>query len=235
MSRRPTCSNGRANPNKQVTLRLFADAAGYCQRPGCRKRLFSEEDGEDYHLAEMAHIFAASDDGPRARSSLSREDRAKYENLILLCPNCHTEIDKAPNTFPDLLVLEWKKKHKEIIKNSLGIAQLESREQINAFITPLLNCNKKIFETLGPDNDYHHNPEAEEANSWKRKILTQIIPNNQKILLTIDANIHLAKADELDTIESFRQHVDDLIQRHLGENTSIASRFPIKMNNIFKD
>ena len=230
-----TCTKGRANPNAQTKLRLFSAAAGYCQRPECRRHLFSEEGVKDYHIAEMAHIFAAMDHGPRADVDLDHIERASYANLILLCPSCHTEIDKAPEEFTDEIVQQWKASHTDAIKNVLGVAEFNSRNDARLFIEPILRINKTIFNQYGPNNDYHENPEAEEAQVWQRKMLSQIIPNNQKILLTLDANSNLANKEELEIIEIFRQHVDDLIERHLGDDQHQASRFPEQMSKIFSD
>lgn len=224
---------GRANPDAQTKLRLFSDAAGHCQRPGCRRPLFSDEKAIDYHIAEMAHIFAATDGGPRTKEELDDADRAKYENLILLCPSCHTEIDKAPESFPDTLIAEWKRSHRDTIKRALGVTKFSSRRELRAFVEPLLGRNRSIFDAFSPKHAYHENPEAEEARVWRRKMVSQIIPNNQAILIAIDFNRDLATPSERETIELFRQHVDDLVERHLGENRSVASRFPGAMESIF--
>jgi hypothetical protein len=229
------CANGRVEPDLRTKLRLFADAAGYCQRPDCRKRLFSDEGGPDYNIAEMAHIFAASDSGPRADKNLPGNDRAGYANLILLCPNCHTEIDKNQAAFPDELLREWKRTHKEKIRAALGAAEFASRREARGFIEPLLQRNRVIYETLGPDNAYRENPEAEEARVWRRKMLSQIIPNNQALLVALDLNVSLMRPEERATAELFRQHVDDLIERHLGEDRMSASRFPLAMSTMFSD
>ena len=45
-------------------------------------------------IGEMAHVAGASDGGPRADADLSAKERNDYENLILLCRNCHGRIDK---------------------------------------------------------------------------------------------------------------------------------------------
>ena len=94
------CSRGQANPDRNTTLRLFADSGGYCQRPECASRLFVDTGTKNVHIAEMAHIIAASDDGPRADAKASAAEKGSYDNLILLCANCHTSIDKAPEDFP---------------------------------------------------------------------------------------------------------------------------------------
>lgn len=228
------CARGRVRASYKTKLRLFSDAAGYCNRPECRKRLFSDEDEVDYHIAEMAHILAAKDGGPRAAPEASADERASYNNLILLCPNCHTTIDKCPERFPDEKLRDWKLRHKTVIAKAIGVQSVSSRDEALEFLDPLLRANKMIHQTHGPDNYYRENPEAEEAEIWKRKVIHQIIPNNQKMLLFIDKNICLVNENERETVELFRQHLDDLIERHLGNNEGIASRYPPGMNALFR-
>lgn len=226
------CINGRVNPSAETKLRLFADSAGYCNRPECHRYLFSDQRVADYHIGEIAHIIAASIKGPRADKSLDTEEKAEYSNLILLCASCHSEIDKAPEVFSVELIRNWKANHKKLIADVIGIPKFDSRNEARNYLAKILRTNKTIFNSLNPDLPYRENLEAEEAIVWKRKMLFQIIPNNQKIILFLELNMDLLNDEELMTLEYFRQHVDDLIERHLGDNLGKASRFPIKMNNI---
>ena len=226
------CINGRINPDPDTKLRLFADSAGHCSRPGCHRYLFSDLNIANYHFGEMAHIIAASDKGPRADSNVDVEEKAEYDNLILLCPSCHTEIDKAPDAFTVELIRDWKANHKKRIIETIGIPKFDNRNEAGTYIGQILLINKVIFDNLNPNLPYRENPQAEEAVVWKRKMLSQIIPNNQRILLFLGINAHLLKNEELIIMENFRQHVDDLIERHLGDNLGIASKFPEKINDI---
>jgi hypothetical protein len=76
--------------------RLFAASAGYCQSPSCSHELFVDLPGKSIHVAEMAHVFAANDKGPRGNPELSEPERGTFENLILLCSTCHTMIVPHP-------------------------------------------------------------------------------------------------------------------------------------------
>jgi len=58
----------------------------------CQIELTASGDRET--LGEMAHIVARASNGSRGESSLTVQERDSYNNLILLCPNDHTEIDK---------------------------------------------------------------------------------------------------------------------------------------------
>lgn len=219
------CSRGQANPNQNTRLRLFADSAGYCQNPGCTCELFAELDSGTIHVAEMAHIFAASDDGPRGNAELSDEDRGAYENLILLCANCHAMIDKAPNEFPDVVIRRWKRERVERLTALFGVTHLPSREAVRAIIEPLMRENKHILDEYGPETDARYDPESNSAEIWTRKILTQILPNNRRILSILDVNTDHIVGDERTVLEAFRQHIDDLSARHL-EGITGGRRYP---------
>ncbi|APU97884.1 hypothetical protein BV902_17380 [Sphingobacterium sp. B29] len=229
------CKYGRINPSPETKLRLFSDSAGYCSRPECDRYLFSIDGEIEYNIGEMAHIIAASTTGPRPNAKLDPSIKADYNNLILLCPNCHTEVDKAPELFPVSLLLEWKANHTGRITLLMGIPQVSNRREACKFVRKLQRQNWTVYNSLNPNLPYHEIPDAEEANVWKRKVVSQIIPNSQKILLFLDQNSNLLFDNELIIVEEFRQHLDDLIDRHLGSKSNIGSQYPIEMNNILND
>ncbi len=100
----------------------------------------------------------------------------------------------------------------------------------------LLSENKHIFDEYGPANEYRFNPESELAVVWSQKVVTRIIPNNRRLLTLLDKNRKILEEHEYSTVEALRQHLDDLERRHfkIGPAT-ISTRFPIGLDNIFKD
>jgi len=231
-----SCYRGKAAPNEHTKLRLFADSAGYCQHPACNRRLFVDVEGRNLHIAELAHVFATSDHGPRANDELTAEERGAYENLILLCPLCHSIIDKSPEDFPDHLVLDWKRRHVERIAAVFGAVEYPSRHAARAAIEPILAENRLIFDDYGPDNEYRLDPESEWAQVWQRKVLSSILPNNRKLLAIMVANRRHLRDHELATLEQFRQHVDDMEARHLEAGVpAVGRRFPTKMQIILAE
>jgi|SRR5258708_5769658 hypothetical protein len=228
-----SCYRGKASPNQHTILRLFADSAGFCQNPLCQRVLFMDTGNHRVHIAEMAHVFAANDKGPRAKVELTARERGAYENLILLCPSCHTMIDKAPKDFPDGLLIEWKHSHFKRIAAAFGAVEYGSRQTARAAIEPALAENRMIFDDYGPENDYRLNPESELAIAWQRKVRSRVLPNNRKILAVLDANRRHLRGSEVKTLEQFRQHIDDMEARHLGEGvTAVGRRFPDGMRAI---
>ncbi|WP_425260576.1 hypothetical protein ACPOLB_06960 [Rubrivivax sp. RP6-9] len=191
--------------------------------------------GTNIHIAELAHVFAANDGGPRADPNLTEEERGAFENLIVLCANCHTMVDKAPDAFPDDMMLGWKRDHAKKLRGLFGAAKFDDRSSARKAVDPLLTENRSIFDRYGPHIDAARNPESGAAEQWKRKMLTRILPNNRRLLAILDANRDLLRDDERATLELLRQHIDDLEAFHIAGIREDGSRFPNELTNILKD
>lgn len=94
----------------KITLaKLNRVSLNKCYNPDCQELLISK-DGSTI-LGNIVHICAASLNGPRFDSSMSTEERRDYNNLILLCTDCHKIIDNPlnENKYPISLLKKWKK------------------------------------------------------------------------------------------------------------------------------
>jgi hypothetical protein len=89
--------------------------------PECRTELIA--DSTDYDpmvvIGEIAHVVAASDGGPRAVPALGAEERNSYNNLILLCQNCHARIDGQHRSYSVERLQEIKAAHEAWVRASL--------------------------------------------------------------------------------------------------------------------
>jgi HNH endonuclease len=90
---------------------LWGRAAGRCSI--CKIQVIADKQtvSETYPIGEGAHIIAEKIGGPRGDAELPESLRNSYLNLILLCPNCHTKIDKAPEDFPAERLYQFKNNH----------------------------------------------------------------------------------------------------------------------------
>lgn len=79
-----------SSPKLSTIKRLYAVSHNQCTFPGCRTPLV-ESSGTV--TGEIAHIKAASKEGPRYDSLQTEEQRHAYDNLILLCGRHHKLID----------------------------------------------------------------------------------------------------------------------------------------------
>lgn len=91
--------------------RLHTLSGNQCAAPDCIKALVAR-DGETV-VSKICHIEAASENGPRFNPEMTDEERRHYNNLILLCDECHGMIDNIENEalYPVELLKQWKKDH----------------------------------------------------------------------------------------------------------------------------
>lgn len=101
-----------ARQYKDSTIkRLHALSGNECAAPDCHRKLIAR-DGETV-VSKICHIEAASADGPRWNPQMSDDERRHFDNLILLCDECHTMIDNEDNEckYSVSLLKDWKKEH----------------------------------------------------------------------------------------------------------------------------
>lgn len=99
----------------RVTIRRLDTLSGnQCASPCCEKRLIARD--EISIISKICHIEAASEEGARYNPSMTDKERAHFNNLILLCDECHTIIDNKLNEekYPVALLKDWKKNHESI-------------------------------------------------------------------------------------------------------------------------
>ena len=107
-----------------VRYLLWGRSAGRCQFKGCNKPMWKNSVSQKpANIAQAAHIYAYSENGPRRNKDINKEDLNKNPNLMLICHECHTEIDKEKDggIYPVELLQKWKREHEERIERVAGI------------------------------------------------------------------------------------------------------------------
>lgn len=109
---------------------LWGCSGNLCAFPDCKKELVMDisETDDISVVGEEAHIVAREQYGPRGVSHLTSEQRDKYDNLILMCSIHHKVIDDHPDTYPSVLLHEYKKKHENWVKQNLILDTVKQRE-----------------------------------------------------------------------------------------------------------
>lgn len=111
-------SNSHQNLNSWQTILLWVAAGGRCER--CRKLLTeSDTSYRQLNLAERAHIVGQGGaKSPRHDAQLSPVLATSRDNIMLLCFDCHAEIDdsKTRDQFPADALRDMKALHEERIK-----------------------------------------------------------------------------------------------------------------------
>jgi hypothetical protein len=106
---------------KDIKL-LWGRAANRCSI--CRTELSqnAQAAAAAFTLGEQAHIVGEREDAARGRSMLTDDERNSYHNIILLCPNHHTEIDKNEADWPVEKLHYVKSAHELWVRETLGEA-----------------------------------------------------------------------------------------------------------------
>lgn len=103
--------------DKDIKL-LWGRAANRCSAPGCEENLtpYIAKSRRDIVLGEMAHVIPRRLRGPRGDGAAGDDG---YKNRILLCPNHHRLVDKAPDDYPAALLHQWKRDWEEEVTRRL--------------------------------------------------------------------------------------------------------------------
>lgn len=203
----------REEISENIKRRLYAESMGRCMNPNCLKELFVQN-GD---IIEKAHI------DPYCKTADN-----SFENLVVLCPNCHTDFDKNSAFTPEE-VLSWKKLRQQELERTFSV-KYESFIELKNAVVPLLVENKTIFE-----NYYLQNQNKRLWDTFETKILI----NNKKIKTLLICNLGLFQTNpqkeysNAECVNDFLLHIDEF-EATRGEEEKIRQvLFPEKINSIF--
>ena len=224
--------------DKSIKL-LWANAAGRCSFTGCEERLTIEQSANvsPYTLGEMAHIKGEKAGSNRHDESQTNEERNGYENLILLCPNHHTLIDKPENeeVYSADLLLKMKIMHENNISKRLEIKEFATVEQVKDKIAIFLTENRQAWQQYGPLSDLaQKNPHSQEIYGlWTSARLSTIVPNNRIISKLLELNRNLFSRNKQGVISQFLSHAksyEKWVQDEISYQA--VTRFPIDFEHL---
>lgn len=203
---------GRETINENVKRRLYAESMGRCMNPRCQKELFIN-DGD---IVEKAHIRPYCKDADNS-----------YENLIILCPNCHTEFDKI-SAFGADEVKSWKQARREELDRIFS-EKCSNFDDLKKRVVPLLLENRTIFE------NYYL---GDERVLWD-KMEPKILVNNRKLKVLLESNIGLFQShsvkeySNVECVRLFIAHIDEFETTRLDVEKCRKILYPVKIDSIF--
>lgn len=102
--------------------KLWAKSSNRCAFPSCRQELVVEETETDDAsiIADEVHIVGKEINGPRGNSTLTSDERDKYDNLMLLCKIHHKQIDDQENTYTVSVLKDMKNNHIEWVNKTFN-------------------------------------------------------------------------------------------------------------------
>ena len=212
---------------------LWGRAAGICSNPTCKRDLTRlVKPGGAYVVGEMAHVIARSPTGPRGKAGGGSNS---YDNLILLCPTCHTDIDKSPvGTYSEEMLFTWKSGHEAAIRRIGSDNVHASRESLNVEIRRLLRENFRLWQECGPQSPTAiSNPDSSLHRIWNLRKLDTIVPNNQRIINVIGANQCWLTDDEWEICLRYKAHALAFEQHQYGRLEDYPL-FPTAFGDLFE-
>jgi hypothetical protein len=220
---------------ENVKKQLLASSGGFCQNPSCNNNLFQLlADGKISNIYEGAHIVGEKTNGPRGKSVLTPQERDMFDNIILLCANCHTTVDKNPKNYTVDIMQKWKSEHISSIKKLFEVPKFSNRNDLKKELIKIFAENKSIFNEYGPFSDYANKSSISEASKmWTRMAISVIIPNNRKIENLLQTNIDLLSSNEMDIYYKFKIHREGFeFNKSSGDKNSDVTTFPQELYNI---
>lgn len=197
---------------ENVKRRLWAESMGRCMNPDCQAELFIKNSD----IMEKAHIG----------TYYETEDNS-YENLIVLCPNCHKKFDKT-GLIDENNVKQWKEIRRNELENFFSV-ELRSFDQLKEKVVPFLSENYSIYKSYYLSGN---------KSLWD-KFEPQILSNNEKLKLLFENNRTLFQQhsykeySNLELIQKFITHVDEFkITRDDGKKLREVL-FPQEISSIF--
>jgi hypothetical protein len=125
----------RRAPNVKTLRLLYTLSGNECAFPNCDHPIF-DQDG--LYVAELCHIEAESQGGPRYNPSQDGNKRNGFDNLVFMCHRHHREIDNKPIYSVETLK-EIKNNHEARFSESGKIANKMMLQQIDFKITNYWN------------------------------------------------------------------------------------------------
>ena len=129
---------------------LFGASGNQCAHPGCTNPVIAPGTSVSHAavVAQICHIYAASNNGPRGKPGLTAAERNSPDNLILMCGYHHPLVDKQWETYPADLLKAWKKTHEA--KFQQGTAEALERQESMQQMGFLQNySDQQIEDSIG--------------------------------------------------------------------------------------
>ena len=109
---------------QKVKAELWWRAAGRCEFKGCNKPLYLHGITMDNcNLSNCAHIIGDSENGPRGTKD-SKILAQNFNNIMLMCPECHHYIDnEGVGKYDAQTLFDMKKKHEKRMEYLTGFKE----------------------------------------------------------------------------------------------------------------
>jgi len=169
----------RKRPKSEITRELFLYSGNQCAFTDCTKPLLNKKGS---YVAEIAHIEGVGVTSARHNPKLSDDDLRAVSNLMLMCPNHHTEIDdkKRLDEFTVDALREMKATHEA--KYREAIARMSEDIGDATDLEPIYPTSLHAF---GYDHDHEFHDEELAAVRSFVDLLAKLPPAARQVLTVV--------------------------------------------------
>lgn len=140
-----------SGPKESTIRQLFALSMNRCAFPGCETPIIDTMTGTI--MAEVCHIHAQSDGGPRFDLNQTDSERHGFYNLILMCRNHHKVIDAKENL--DHFTPDRLREIKAIHESAAKVSGIEPQTLSSAALGAL-RLTATTYESGAVHMDFRH-------------------------------------------------------------------------------
>ncbi|RSZ38217.1 MULTISPECIES: HNH endonuclease [unclassified Variovorax] len=137
-------------------------SGGVCAFPGCGKHLTYESKlGADTYVGEAAHIRGEKPTAARYDATMTDEERDSVDNLIYLCTDHHTVIDKVPADWSTPTLQALKQEHEGKVRQAMEDAFTDlafpELERAISWVNTEIPAAHGSFDIISPDEKIKKN------------------------------------------------------------------------------
>ncbi|MGI9256493.1 MAG: ABC-three component system protein [Salinispira sp.] len=142
---------------------LAMRSGNVCAFENCHKPLTSDGVNADPAVIGVAaHIYGEKRIAARYRAEMTDEQRNHSNNLIYLCPSCHTKIDKQEKDYPTEFLFSLKKNHelwvaKQLDKAMSEVSFAELKIATDALASGTYSSSSYDFKVIPPGEKINKN------------------------------------------------------------------------------
>lgn len=197
---------------------LWGRSGNRCAFSTCRRPLVEDETETDDPsvVGDEAHIVAREKDGPRGESTLTPEQRDKYDNLILVCKIHHKLIDDQPNKYTVRVLIQMKQDHLDWVSKNLSpdLNKQKDDEVYATYVDQLEELSFKNWETwtsyiFGNGQPQMSLETFNNLNELNKYIFSRIWPKRYDRLDFAFQNFRNVLNDFLSVFDKFKQKTGD--------------------------
>jgi hypothetical protein len=167
-------------------------SGGMCAFPKCGKHLtYEAKVGDDTYVGEAAHIRGEKPTAARYDATMTDEERDNVRNLIYMCTDHHTIIDKVEEDWPFATLQALKEAHesqvRQAVEEAFADVAFPELERSISWVATQVPATNGSFDIIAPDEKIKKN----ELSNGARHIIAAGLTSRATVSAYVEAEAQL--------------------------------------------